>query len=251
MAVNRLQSFLDAAASAPPERDGRHFRAWQRVSVQVQREVRTLAAQVFFADESRVAADLDRAFTIAVFSACQPCYGRRPMEFTYDIGDLATIPAAMRLIGRGLQGRLAAISTDLEDARLKRRFGPVWYLDILNTVKRKPRIFMELLAREATMINSLIDLGTMRDERTVKRFLKNAGAAARVLGIDSDALCDLVLRTGLENLGDGRVFEDGDIFAAGSPDLRIGGEEDGDHGSSDSGGQVADAGIVPDVQACG
>lgn len=247
MAVNRLQSFLDAAAGAPPERDGRHFRAWQRVSVQVQREVRSLVLQQFST------ADLDRALTMAVYSACQPSYGQRPMEFTYDLGDPATMPLALRLIGRSLQARLAQISAALpgDDARMKRRFAPVWHVDTLNTVKKKPRLLIELLAREAAMINALIDLGTRREERTAKRFMKSSFAAARVLRIDSDTLRELVLRTGTENLGNGRIPEDDDAIAAGSPDERIGGNENRDHGSPDGRGQMADAGIVPDVHACG
>jgi hypothetical protein len=243
VAVDRLQSFLDLAAGAPPERDGRHFRTWQRVSVQVQRNVRSLAVKNFSTD------NLDRAFTMVVYSSCHPSYGRRPMEFTYDLADPASMPLALRLIGRSLQARLGQVQCD--DVRMKRRFSPVWHVDILNVVKKKPRLLIELLAREATMINALIDLGTMRDERTAKRFLKSTGSAARVLGVDSDTLLDLVLRTGFENLGDGGILEDDDMVAAGRPDAGIGRGEDREHGSPHGCGQVADAGIVPDVQACG
>src|SRR5579864_7908381 len=130
MAVDRLQNFLDLAAAAPPEKDARHFRTWQRVSIQVQREVRSRAASKFFEEESRAAANMDRAFTMVVYSSCQPCYGRRPMEFTYDIGELVTLSSVLRLIGRGMQVRLAQISAGIQsDPRLKRRFLPVWYLD--------------------------------------------------------------------------------------------------------------------------
>jgi hypothetical protein len=249
--MDRIQNFLDRTADAPPERDARHFRTWQRISVQVQREVRPFAAQTFFADEARVEGDLDRAFTMVVYSSSKPCYGQRPMEFTYDIGDPAALTAALRLIGRSLQARLAKISARFPShARLKRRFAPIWHMDILNSVKTKPRTLIELLAREATMVNALIDLGTRRDERTVKRFVKSTWSAARVMGVDSEALQDLVLRTSVENLGNARIFEDDHVFPTGSPDLRIGGDEDCDHGGPDSRGQVADAGIVPDVHAC-
>src|SRR5487761_1195715 len=147
--MDRLQQFIELAAGAPPERDTRHFRAWQRVSVQAQKTVRSLAAQAFFSSAARASADTDHAYAVAVYSACQPCYGRRPMEFTYDAGDLAALPEALRLIGRSLQARLAWISEGFEEARLKRRFLPVWHVDILNAVKRKPRTLVELLAREA------------------------------------------------------------------------------------------------------
>lgn len=242
--MDRLQNFLDRAASAPPERDGRYFRTWQRVSVQVQREVRSLAAQNSYLN------DIDKAFTMAVYTSCQPSYGRRPMEFTYDLGDPATMAAALRLIGRGLQARLARISAGIEDARLKRRFAPVWHLDILNSVKRKPWLLIKMLAREATMVNALIELGTTRNGRATRRFMKSARDAARAIGVDSEALLDLVLRTGFENLGDGRIFEDDDAIASGSPEARIGGDEDGDDGSANGRGQMADAGIVPDVHLC-
>jgi hypothetical protein len=249
--MDRLQSFLDHAASAPPERDGRHFRAWQRVSVQVQREVRSLVLKIFFAEQWRAGANLDRAFTIVVYSSCHPCYGRRPMEFTYDICELALLSAPLHLVGRSMQARLAQIIPEFQgDARMKRRFAPVWHLDILNIVKKKPRLLIELLAREAAMINALIDMGALRRERSTKRFLKTTSAAARVLGVNSATLQDLVLRTAIENLGDGRVFEDEDVFSPGSPDARIGGNENRDHGSAYGCGQVAYAGIVPDIYAC-
>jgi hypothetical protein len=252
MAVDRLKHFLEVAADAPPERDRRHFRAWQRVSVEVQREVRSLAVKTYFAHEWHAAADLDRAFTIVVYSSCQPCYGRRPMEFTYDICALATLTTPLRLVGRSLQARLVEISTDLQaDPRMQRRFAPVWHVDILNAVKKKPRELIELLAREATMIEALIDLGTMRDGKTTRRFVKSAVAVARMLGIDSRTLQDLVLGTGAKNLVDGGTFENDDVAASGSPDAGIGGDEDGHHGSTDGRSQVADAGVVADIHACG
>jgi hypothetical protein len=251
VAVDCLQTFLDLAAGAPPERDFRHFQTWQRVSVRVQREVRSLAAQNFFAKESRVAADLDRAFTMVVYSSCQPCFGRRPMDFTYDIGELVAMSTVLRLIGRSMHARLTQISAGIQsDPRLKRRFMPVWHADILKAVKNKPRTLIEMLAREGTMINALIDLSTMRNERTAKRFLKNTAAAARILGLSPSVLEDLVLRTGAENLVDGRILEDSDELSSGSPDARIGGNENRDHRSPDGCGQMTDAGIVSDVQLC-
>jgi len=250
--MTRLQSFLDTTAGTPLERDARHFRTWQRVSIQVQREVRALAARTFFAEAWPAAANLDRAFTIVVYSSCQPCYGRRPMEFTYDVCELATLSTPLRLIGRSMHARLAQISKGFKgDERLKRRFLPVWQVDILHAVKNKPRTLIELLAREAAMTGALIDFGTRRDARAEKRFLKAVERAARVLGIDSARLQDAVLRTAIENLRDTGVFEDGDMIAARSPDARIGGDENRNDWSADGRGQMADAGIVPDVHARG
>lgn len=249
--MDRLQTFLDRAAGAPAECDARHFRTWQRVSVQVQRDVRSLVAATFFKEKWCAEVNLEHAFTVVVYSSCHPCYGRRPMEFTYDIADLVTLTKVLRLIGRSLQARLAEISADFHgDPLLKRRFLPVWHLDILNAVKKKPRTLIEMLALEAIMVNALIDLGTQRDARAKRRFLKSTVSAARVLGVDSAVLQDVVLRTGAEHLGDGRVFEDSDALAARSPDARIGGDENGDDGRTDGRCQMTNAGIVPDVHAC-
>jgi hypothetical protein len=249
--VTRLQNFLDLAAAAPPERDARHFRTWQRVSVQVQREVRALAARNFFAEEWRAAVNLDHAFTMVVYSSCQPCYGRRPAEFAYDICDLATLSTPLRLIGRNMQARLRQISEGFQDdPRLKRRFLPVWHADILRTVKNKPRTLIEMLAREASMTAALIDLGIRPDARAEKRFTKAVARTARILGLDSASLQDAMLQTAIENLGDSGIFEDGDMLAPGSPDARIGRDENRNDRSPDRSGQMTDAGIVPDIQAC-
>jgi hypothetical protein len=250
--VDLLQNFLHLAAAAPPEKDARHFRAWQRVSVQLQRKVRAFAAQNFFAEEARIAANLDRAFTMVVYSSCQPCYGARPMEFTYDIGDIVTLTNVLRLIGRSMQARLAQVSGRIQsDPRLKRRFLPVWHVDILKAVKTKPRTLIEMLAREAVMINALIELGAVHTDRSMKRFERSSASLARILGVDSTVLQQLVLRTSAENLVDGRVLEDDDVFSPGSPEARVSGDEDRDHRSPDGCGQMADPGIVPDVHACG
>jgi hypothetical protein len=250
--MDLLQNYLDLAAGAPPERDGRHFRTWQRVSVQVQREVRSLTAENFFGQDWRSVLDLERAYTIVVYSSCQPCYGRRPMDFTYDIDDLVTLSTVLRLIGRSMQTRLAQISAGIEsDAILKRRFLPVWHMDILQAVKTKPRTLIEILAREAIMINALIELGTMRNQRTTKRFVKSTESAARLLGLDSSVLQDLVLRTGAEYLINGRIFEDDDALSPGSPDARVGRDEDRNNRRSNGGGQVANSRIVSDIQVGG
>ena len=250
-----LQTFLDLAARTPPERDGCHFRTWQKVSVQAQREVRSFVARDFFADEARVAAGLNRglkrAFLIVVYSSCQPCYGRPQMDFTYDMSDIGWMTNALRFIGRPLQLRLAEISAGFRtNERLKRRFAPVWHVDILNAVKKRPQALMELLAREAAMINSLIELGTRRNARAQNKLLKTTVCAARVLGVDSDALLDQILRTGAENLVNGRILKRRRAVSPRSPDARIGGHKNRDYRSPDSRGQMADPGIISDIHLC-
>ena len=52
-------------------------------------------------------------------------------------------------------------------------------------------------------------------------------------------------------MSDGGVLEDGDVRSTRSPDLRIGGEENGDHRSAYSGGKMGNAGVVTDIDARG
>jgi hypothetical protein len=249
--VDCLRAFLDLAAGTPPERDARHFRTWQKVSVQAQREVRSFVARSFFADEARVAAKLNRAFLIVVYSSCQPCYGRPQLDFTYDMSDLGWMTTVLRFIGRPLQARLAEVSAGLRtNERLRRRFAPVWHVDILNTVKKRPQALLELLAREAAMVNALIELGIRRNARAQNKLSKTTDCAARALGVDSNALLDQILKTGAENLVDGRILKRGDALPPRRPDARIGGHENRDHRSPHGGGQMADPGIVSDVQLC-
>jgi hypothetical protein len=171
------------------------------------------------------------------------------MDFTYDLGDLSLTTTALRFIGRSLQARLAEVSSSyLTDPRLKRRFAPVWHADILNTVKKNPRTLIGLLHREGAMINALVALGTRRDARSEKRFLKTTAFAAQVLRVDSDALLDLILRTGAENLVDRRILKHSDALPPRSPDARIGGHENRDYRSPDSSGQMTDPRIVSDIQ---
>jgi hypothetical protein len=189
---------------------------------------------------------------MVVYSSCQPCYGARPMEFTYDIGDIVTLTNVLRLIGRGMQARLVQVCARIQsDLRLKRRFLPVWHLDILRSVKTKPRTLIETLAREAVMINALIELGAVHTDRSMKRFERSSASLARILGVDSTVLQNLVLRTSAENLVDGRIVQDDDPFAPGSPPVRVRRDKNRNYRSPDSCGQVANPGIIPDVQACG
>jgi hypothetical protein len=98
------------------------------------------------------------------------------MEFTYDIADLVMLSPVLRMIGRSMRSRLARIAATLEsDPKLRRRFLPVWHQDILQSVKYKPRLLIEMLAREASMINGLIEWGTTPGERNQNKFLKRRG----------------------------------------------------------------------------
>jgi hypothetical protein len=62
---------------------------------------------------------------------------------------------------------------------LARRYAPVWYEDVLVAVRKKPRRYVDLLAREALFINALVDLGTERSVAAVNRFARTASLALR------------------------------------------------------------------------
>ena len=72
--MDRLQHFLNTAAATPREQEGRHFRTWQRVSVQLQREIRSLVAERYFAeglaaqDPALAAAAFRRAWRLFYFA---------------------------------------------------------------------------------------------------------------------------------------------------------------------------------------
>ena len=132
---------------------------------------------------------------MVVYSACRPCYGRRPADFTYDIADPATLPAAWRTIGRTMQLELGKFAERLKAAPppLGRRYLPVWHEDILRAVQKKPKRLIALLAAESALINALIDWGTMLNARAEKRFSKALAAAARIFGVGIEELAKLVL----------------------------------------------------------
>ena len=115
---------------------------------------------------------------------------------------------------------------------------------------------------ESAVINAAIDLGTERSMEAANRFGKTVHLNLRkVCGMDLQGLGVGALEeatralaqshaSGSDNLGDTwDARRTGDMLAARSPDARIAGQEDGDHGRTHGGGQMRDAGVVADVDA--
>lgn len=168
-------------AATPAETDSQYSRTWQRVSVHLQKELRPWTSEQYFRNAGK-AEDRDIGYSMALYAACRPCYGRRPADFTYDVADPATLQAAWRTIGRALQLELARVVLQIQDAApppLVRRYAPVWHQDILIAVQKKPRKLIALLACESALINALIDWGTIRTIGAEKRFAKAVATAAR------------------------------------------------------------------------
>lgn len=225
--------------NAPAERDPCYFRAWQQVSIALQKALRAWIPEMYFRDNLARYENRDMAGQLMAYEACRVCYGRPKTEFTYDVADPATVPAALRMIGRPMQTVLERIEKTLREAgrlELARRYAPVWYEDILAVARAKPKRLVGLLAHEAAIINAVIDLGTVHNTAAVNRFSKVESASfRRVFGMDmrelggrllNEAVFVLAEQTrmagGGDDLVDAGVFENGDIRAARGPEPGIG-----------------------------
>ena len=190
MQSNEFLRLLDAGPdyddwpTAPPESHPSYFRTWQHVSVALQKALRAWAPEFYFRDLGRLE-DRDAGYAMVVYSACRLFYGRPRTEFTYDIADEATLPAAVRKVGCGTERTLALLRARLDAngrAELARKYSPIWYQDVLAAVKNRPQGLVTLLAREAKLIDAVIDLGTQRNRAAARRFAKRANSALRNLG---------------------------------------------------------------------
>lgn len=265
--------------AVPAERDLRYFQTWQRVSVALQKGLRTWIPALYFRDALERYEERAEAYQLVVYEACRACHGRPRTEFTYDIADAATLPAAYRGIGRTLQTVLDRVSKQLREAgrpEIARRYAPVWHQDILAAAQKKPKPLLGLLASEASLINGVIDLGTTRDARAAIRFSRTATLALRaVFGTDMRVLARRALEEttrllllnsatmnqaagGIEDVVHNGIFENHDtrshtialaVPLARSPNPGIGREKDSNHWNAGGGGEMCDAGIVTDIQA--
>ena len=253
--------------AAPTERDPGYFRAWQTVSLALQRSMRDSVAAAYFEDVARFE-DRQAAYPVIVYQASRMCLGRPRTEFTYDLRDYpecrTTLAASWKLTGRAIQAVLQRIELRLNEAgmgRLAHLYAPVWHQDVLVAVVKKPKSYVALLTSESAVINAVIDLGTERSVEAANRFgktvhlnlrkvhgmdLKRLGAglldeAARVLSQCGANCSDHVVNAGM--------FEDSNLIAPGGPDPRIADEEDGDNRRADSGCQMGDPGVIADVHA--
>jgi hypothetical protein len=176
-----LVALNPAWRDAPEERDPGYFQAWQQTSLALQKFMRGWIPEMYFRDTARYE-DRERSYPLIVYEASRLCFGRARTEFTYDVADPETLPAALRMIGQAMRRVLAGVETRLRDSgrpELARRYAPVWHQDILNAVKKRPKRLLDLLGDEAALINAVIDLGTDRRMNAVKPFAKTANVVLR------------------------------------------------------------------------
>jgi hypothetical protein len=223
----------------PNERAAEYFPRWQRVSMALQRWLRDHIAEEYFRDAARLE---DRAdcYPMIIYQACRPFYGRPRTEFTYDVRDFPwckdTLASSWKLTGRGTQRVLSGLEArlrELGNELLARRYSPVWFEDVLVAVQRRPKPYADLLAREAAIINAVIDLGTQPNVESVARSAKIINQQLRkVHSLDLRALGYGVLEEASrvlaqqaagseQNIADPWPLEDADMRASGSPNLRI------------------------------
>ena len=161
---------------APSERRPAYFPVWQSVSLALQRWLRNRVAEAYFEDVARFE-DRPAAYPVIVYQGSRLCHGHPRTEFTYDLRDYpecdTTLEASWKMTGRAIQMVLRRIERRLLESgmvELAHRYAPVWHKDVLVSVQKKPRPYVELLMAEATLINAVIDLGTERSVQAANRF---------------------------------------------------------------------------------
>jgi hypothetical protein len=250
-----------AAAPMAPHPD--FFPTWQAVSLALQKALRHWIPELAYRDLSRYH-DRDDAYAMIVYEAGRICQGRQRTEFTYDVADAITLEAATRLSGHSTQIVLQRIEQRLDaagDHQFARRYSPVWSQDILRAVRHKPRRLLALIAKDARLVNAVIDLGTARTPTAARRFVYVTSTALRSLNrVDMRELIPRLLTEATrvlteksagreDHLIDAGLLQHHNAVAARPPDSRIARNEDRDDRRPDRRRQVRDTAVVADVDS--
>jgi hypothetical protein len=184
VAANATVAFRDVVADtvgghpawtgAPVERQRNYFRTWRSVSVALQEMLRRKSLEIYFRDISAYE-DRAAAWPLLVYHALRPSRGVPETEFTYDIGDVAVLDEALKLMQRPMRDLLEAARVRLLAAdrpELSRRYAPIWHEDVVRAVRAKPRRLLALLGDEAMLIDAFITLGASKDLAQVKPFTR-------------------------------------------------------------------------------
>lgn len=174
-------AWLAAPSAAHPDR----LAVWQGVSMRLQKCFRTWIPELYFQDIAQFG-DRERAHPMLVYQVAHLYRGRCSGEFTYNFHDYPdcglTLAWALKMTGLPLQRVLAGVESRLRDAgmpELARRYSPIWYQDLVVGVRKKPKLFLDLLQAESKFIDALMDLGLNRTPSGVQIFFKAANRALR------------------------------------------------------------------------
>jgi hypothetical protein len=255
--------------NTPPERKGDYHQVWHRVSHAVQRALKAGIAAEYFCDLSRLQSR-DAAYTMIVYQSSRAYIAKSRHRFTYDLEEYplcpAVVSAATTLIGARVEGVLEQLHQRLLDADeldLARRYTPAWHPDIVNAIRKKPRRFLDLLMREAQIVNAVIEMGTDRTVPGVHNCARKINTVLRrVQGVDMRRVGVTLLEAATEALTqspgsggqdvfDAGILQDLGMSSARRPDARIGSEKYGDDRDTHRGGQMSNPGIVTDIQTGG
>ncbi|HLH39920.1 MAG TPA: hypothetical protein VKX39_12290 [Bryobacteraceae bacterium] len=179
-----ISQILATWTGAPRETEAEYFQVWQRAAVEMQNALRVWIPEIYFAPLERFENRGD-AYSMIVYAASRPCYGKPRTEFTYFVPDPETLNLALRSIGSRTRRVLAPIEKRLREsgrADLALRYLPVWHEDIVRAARKKPGMLIDLLAADARLVNAVIDLGAAGN---IARFQRAATLALRsVAGLD-------------------------------------------------------------------
>ena len=253
--------------SAPHERDPRYFYIWQRVAQALQHWLRDRVPLEYFHNLD-VTADRKRCNPMMVYQACRIYPGRPRTDFAYDLGNYPwshdTLAFSWRMTGSGIQRVLSGLQRRLkEDGRfsIACRYTPAVYNDVLLAVQRRPRAYANLLIRESSIINAVIDLGTRRDPETIRRSARIINRALRNMHFQDlrrlapdlleEARRVLALRPfdSGENRGEIRILEHTNVSPPRRPRFAIGGQKNRHDRYSHGRRQMRDPGIIPDIDS--
>ncbi len=151
----------EAWLQAPGERDAAFRDVYPRVSVAVQRSLRTWLPRMFFTSLERYRT-LETAFPLLVYSSSRPYVGGSKYDFTYDILSEASMALFFRRVSRQLPKQLSRVHAVLRHAGDKStavHYHPARAEEVLRAVQAKPRLLLGLLAAEAFLVNAFVILG--------------------------------------------------------------------------------------------
>lgn len=146
---------------APGERDAAFRDVYPRISLAVQRALRTWLPRMFFTSLERYRT-LEKAFPLLVYGSSWPYVGRSKYDLTYDIFSDASMALFFRRASRQLPRQLSRVHAVLLQAGDKStvvHYHPRRVEEVLCAVQAKPKYLLGLLAAEAFLVNAFVILG--------------------------------------------------------------------------------------------